>query len=126
MMSSDNEDNSLPEPVNRQFPECGTRGLHVLFEPEFPQLDIIFLHGLNGDSYYTWLHKKSKVYWPRDILPNDLRKARIITYGYDADVARLLEPASQTNLRIEADRLFRTLTNKRSIDGTVAFRYDLY
>jgi len=27
-----------------------------------------------------------KVFWPRDLLPNDIPDARIYTYGYDADV----------------------------------------
>lgn len=120
-MSSDNGDNDSQGLGNVLFPKCGTRGLHTLFDPEYPQLDIIFLHGLNGDSYTTWLHRKSKVFWPRDVLPNDFRDARIITYGYDAHVTKFLESASQTNIRMEADRLFRDLTNKRNIDGTVSF-----
>ena len=120
-MSSGNGDNDSQGLRDGLFPECGTRGLHTLYDSDYPQLDIIFLHGLNGDSYNTWLHRKSMVFWPRDILPNDFRDARIIIYGYDADVAKLLDSASQTNIRMEADKLFRDLTNKRNIDGTVFF-----
>lgn len=120
-MSSEGEDNNSQKLGIKQFPECRTRGYHILYAPQQPVLDIIFIHGLNGDSYKTWCHKKSKLYWPKDILPHDLRKARIITYGFDAHVAKLAEPAAQTNSRIEADLLFRTVTNKRNIDETVIF-----
>lgn len=30
--------------------------------------------------------KTKKVYWPRDLLPFEIPEARILTYGYDADV----------------------------------------
>jgi hypothetical protein len=30
--------------------------------------------------------KSKKCYWPRDLLPLDIPEARILTYGYDADV----------------------------------------
>jgi hypothetical protein len=30
--------------------------------------------------------KTNKVYWPRDLLPSEIPEAKILTYGYDADV----------------------------------------
>jgi hypothetical protein len=30
--------------------------------------------------------RPKKVFWPRDLLPVDIPEARILTYGYDADV----------------------------------------
>src|SRR2546423_3127258 len=30
--------------------------------------------------------RPKKVFWPRDLLPLDIPEARILTYGYDADV----------------------------------------
>lgn len=30
--------------------------------------------------------RPKKCYWPRDLLPMDIPEARILTYGYDADV----------------------------------------
>lgn len=48
-------------------------------------MDIIAIHGLNGNAYSTWRHKNGTL-WLRDLLPNDLPGARIFTYGYPAEV----------------------------------------
>lgn len=45
---------------------------------------IIAIHGLNGNSMRTWTEPKSKKLWLRDFLPSDLKRARIMTFGYDA------------------------------------------
>ncbi len=48
-------------------------------------LDIVALHGLNGDPYSTWTHKDGKL-WLRDFIPNEFPGARVFTFGYDANV----------------------------------------
>ncbi|TVY49381.1 Protein SERAC1 [Lachnellula occidentalis] len=47
-------------------------------------LDIIAIHGLNGDREHTWTEPKSHKLWLRDFLPNDLPRARVMVFGYDA------------------------------------------
>ena len=49
-------------------------------------LDVIAIHGLNGDSERTWTHRPSGPLWLRDLLPNDLPGAHIYTYGYDSRI----------------------------------------
>jgi hypothetical protein len=76
-------------------------GLTVLFEPNNPEsavVDIIFLHGLTGSSYYTWYHKDSDTYWPRDLLKNEISDSRIMVLGYDADVVGWWSPKSLNTL----------------------------
>lgn len=52
------------------------------------KVDIVLVHGLNGEPKRTWTAKDSAVYWPADLLPASLkgRHANILVYGYNADV----------------------------------------
>ncbi|RSM09324.1 hypothetical protein CEP52_004134 [Fusarium oligoseptatum] len=61
-------------------------GLEQLSSPENADLDIVFVHGLFGNRLNTWT--KHSVLWPKQILSEDLPKARIFTFGYDADVTK--------------------------------------
>jgi hypothetical protein len=49
--------------------------------------DIVFVHGLNGEPRRSWTGKNG-TYWPTQLLPDSLKssQARILTYGYNADV----------------------------------------
>ena len=55
---------------------------------------IVFIHGLTGDRESTWTVKGAAAGWPESLLPNDLPQARIILYGYDADVVNFWSMAS--------------------------------
>lgn len=48
---------------------------------------IIAVHGLNGDPVKTWKPSESKEFWLKDYLPYDVPGARVLTFGYNADVA---------------------------------------
>lgn len=52
------------------------------------QVDIVLVHGLNGHPRDTWTSKEHGVFWPTQLLPATLKsaKARILVYGYNADV----------------------------------------
>ncbi|MCJ1430387.1 hypothetical protein MMC29_008305 [Sticta canariensis] len=58
-------------------------GLKVLAEGIDPVLDIVAVHGLNGHREKTWT--VNEVNWLRDFLPSDVPRARILTWGYDAN-----------------------------------------
>jgi hypothetical protein len=59
-------------------------------------LSIFFVHGLMGDLRNTW--QKNDILWPKDLLGTKLPKARIITYGYDADVVHLFSRTSKNTI----------------------------
>jgi protein SERAC1 len=48
---------------------------------------IVLVHGLTGSSHETWLDKTG-VHSPTTILSQDIDDARILAFGYDADVVR--------------------------------------
>lgn len=50
-------------------------------------VDIVLVHGLNGHPQKTWTAPNG-TFWPSQLLPVSLRgaKARVLVYGYNADV----------------------------------------
>jgi hypothetical protein len=49
-------------------------------------VDIVALHGINGDAYDTWTHRNGKL-WLRDFLAPQLPGARVFSFGYRSEVA---------------------------------------
>ena len=97
----------------------GTRGLRILKPPDdqtHDVVDIIFIHGLNGDSERTWKHTKG-VYWPIDLLPKDIPNARILSYGYNADVAKLFGNVGHGTLRDHAATFVTELGSFRACES---------
>ena len=72
-------------------------------------ISIVFIHGLQGDATGTWA--TSKLCWPKDLLPNDLPAARIMTFEYNTLV--LNEPPPQ--IRDLANVLLDSLTINRRL-----------
>ena len=52
-----------------------------------PLRSIVAVHGLNGDPKDTWTSQQSNAFWLKDFLPHDVPNARVMTFGYNADVA---------------------------------------
>lgn len=48
------------------------------------ETSVVCVHGLNGHAQRSFTHLKTNVYWPRDLLPDQVPTARVLTYGYDA------------------------------------------
>jgi protein SERAC1 len=70
-------------------------------------LSIFFVHGLMGNLRRTW--QKNDILWPKDFLGAKLPKARIITYGYDADVVRLFSRTSKNTIFDHSQSLMRAV-----------------
>jgi hypothetical protein len=73
----------------------------------------VFVHGLTGNRTTTWT-SQSGVCWPRDLLSKEFPMARIMTFGYDADVVRLWNIAGSNTLRDHGNSLAHALANHRT------------
>lgn len=86
---------------------------------EDPQVDIVFVHGLNGHPYNTWASKSDKnpVFWPTDFLPDILgpKRVRILTYGYNASVHSFTDGASTDRIHNHAENLASLLAANRNV-----------
>ena len=101
-------------------PKTSTLGLHIVHRPvaDAP-VDIIFVHGLGGDSRATWSKNHDpELFWPGHWLPSDpvIGKARILTFGYDASF-RVGAPRSISNISDFAKRLLHGMEFGKDEDG---------
>ena len=94
-------------------------GLTEVYSPSSPiNVDLVFVHGLNGDPKRTWTSKESNAYWPRDLLPAfvEEQRARILVYGYDADVSSLgSRGVTKDKIHNHAERLIADLFANRRV-----------
>jgi pimeloyl-ACP methyl ester carboxylesterase len=102
-------------------------GVHVLYEPPTglaPIVDIVFVHGLKGNSLGTWRssYETGGVHWPRDLLKVDIPDARIIGFGYDASVHNWSRSVSQNRIGNHAQDLLGSVVRLREETGTEHLR----
>ncbi|KFY82422.1 hypothetical protein V498_08591 [Pseudogymnoascus sp. VKM F-4517 (FW-2822)] len=98
-------------------------GVNIWSSGVSPVVDVVFLHGLTGHREKTWTAEKAVEPWPKALLATDITHARIITYGYDANVVHWMKPAGQNTVREHSQNLVndlcvlraRTKTSKRPI-----------
>ena len=75
------------------------------------------VHGLNGAPYKTWTSEKNKTFWPLDLLPQfvEEQRARILVYGYDADVTSFTDGAAKDKIHNHAESLVASLAANRNL-----------
>ena len=87
-------------------------GVRVWHECPDATVDICFIHGLTVNRETTWTAHGQSAPWPKTLLPPELPKARILTYGYDAYVVRAWV-ASENRLADHATNLLSDLIGNR-------------
>ena len=102
-------------------------------------VDIIAVHGLNGDAFSTWRHQPDGTLWLRDLLPQFLPGCRVYTYGYPAKVfseskARVqgcardllvsIEQLHKDTLRVfQLDPLYLCESDRRTRESALLYSY---
>ena len=82
-------------------------------------LSIVFIHGLTGDRDATWTASDATDPWPKTLLPPVISTARVLTFGYDANVADWKGVVSQSRIANHAGNLLTALSTYRENDDTV-------
>lgn len=98
-------------------------GLTQVYAPRGdPTVDIVFVHGLNGHPHDSWT-SKSGCFWPVDLLPDVLAplRPRILTYGYNANVAAFTDGASRDSIVSHAETLASNLAANRNVCSLCLF-----
>ncbi len=74
---------------------------------------IVFVHGVRGDPQTTWTW--SDVVWPKDLIPSALPTARILSWGYDAQIVEFWQStATDHSITIHAKCLISDLAGVRN------------
>lgn len=80
---------------------------------------IIAVHGLNGNAFKTWTNETTKKFWlgDADMLPSNLKRARMLTFSYNATVAALFGRTSSDRILQHAHSLVAELVADRQVSG---------
>ena len=70
---------------------------------------------MNGDPFETWKDQDSGVFWPQELLPAELPGARVMSFGYNADIHN---NTSVAGIRGNAKNLLHILQQKREKIGS--------
>ncbi|KAK4171598.1 hypothetical protein QBC36DRAFT_391019 [Triangularia setosa] len=86
--------------------------IRELYTPKncVPDLDLVLIHGLNGDPIETWRHQGSKKLWPQELLPDARPNTRVLSYGYNGDIYL---NNSAANIRDMARSILSNLDTRR-------------
>jgi predicted alpha/beta-fold hydrolase len=75
---------------------------------------LICVHGFQGHRIQSWTHPQSNLCWIRDLLPHEIQKARIHSYGYNANLFSISEQLPDVTHTGLAQELMRAIDNLRA------------
>ncbi|KAI8950493.1 ribonuclease-like protein p/mrp subunit [Xylaria longipes] len=93
--------------------------LTEVYRGENPEIDIVAVHGINGDAFNTFSSKSNNRFWlgDHDMLPQDVKNSRIMTYRYPASVATVLGGTSSDRILQHAQTMIAELVADRELEN---------
>ncbi|KAK1833525.1 hypothetical protein QBC39DRAFT_302939 [Podospora conica] len=96
-------------------------GVHTLYDvsPDIAchdhgvLVDVVAVHDIHGDSIDSWTDPQTGANWLRDFLPEHIRVARVLTYGYDSTASALFANDAPDTIRGMAESLVQELRANR-------------
>ena len=87
---------------------------------------IVAVHGLYGDSLGSWTARNAQSSWlcHPEMLPKSIPRARILTWGYDAEVTAFLGDTSSDRILQHAQTLIAHLQADREVLSCVKWTGD--
>ena len=78
---------------------------------------VVAVHGLNGHAIRTWTSETSEKFWlgDEDLLPANLKRARVLTFNYNATVTALFGKTSSERILQHAHTLVAELVADRDV-----------
>lgn len=80
---------------------------------------IVAVHGLNGNAMMTWTSRVGNICWLNhpEFLSKYIPNARILAWGYNANVSSITGPTSSNRLLQHAQTLVHQLEADRDVSG---------
>ncbi|OKL61914.1 hypothetical protein UA08_02610 [Talaromyces atroroseus] len=107
-----------------QMSKQQTVGITELYrcQGKTPEIDIVAVHGLNGDAFETWTSSSNdseRVCWLNhpDLLPHFVGNARVLTWGYNANITSLFGKSTSSDRILQhAQTLVEDLLADRELE----------
>lgn len=78
---------------------------------------IVAVHGLEENMTGAWTDPVTRILWLRDLLPEPLRIARVLTFGYDANATSFYGDGSADRIQQHAQTLVADIQADRSLEN---------
>ncbi|KAK1753583.1 hypothetical protein QBC47DRAFT_453421 [Echria macrotheca] len=87
--------------------------------PDDRLVDIVAVHDVHQNSIDAWTDPQTGSNWLRDFLHEDIRVARILTYGYDCSASALFASDASETIQRMAESLVQELRANRQLAGSL-------
>jgi len=97
-------------------------GIYILHphlrENTKPDVDVVFIHGINGSPFYTWRQNETidkslfSKCWPKDWLPADYPNVRVLSVQYDSSLSEWLLTCPAEKERYSLDNQAKQIKEK--------------